>query len=146
MGMPPQQGMAMNGVQAPQGISQPGGMGMPPQGMQQPGQQAMGGGPHMIQPGAQPLVAVQSPPQVKTRGFNDDPQPVVCQWCGEQVTTVVEHSANLGTHLAAFGICMFGFWCGCCLAPYFMDATKMATHTCPKCKNMIAKKGFLTDM
>lgn len=86
------------------------------------------------------------PPQtiiVQPYAWGRAPVPVNCTSCNQPITTELEYETGTVTWLACLGISMAGLWCGCCLAPFYLDSCKDAIHKCPQCKAVIGRKDLL---
>ncbi|XP_041367090.1 cell death-inducing p53-target protein 1 homolog [Gigantopelta aegis] len=64
---------------------------------------------------------------------------IICQHCSATVKTTTTYEVGLLTWAAAGLICVFGFWLGCCLIPFCIDAAKDVSHTCPSCGQLCGK-------
>jgi lipopolysaccharide-induced tumor necrosis factor-alpha factor len=68
------------------------------------------------------------------------PRRGICPYCQSEVLTQINYEAGFGSHLLCCGLALGGCFCGCCLAPYFVDALKDVVHTCPNCHNKVGVK------
>ncbi|XP_076450920.1 LITAF domain-containing protein-like [Babylonia areolata] len=71
--------------------------------------------------------------------YREVPCLVVCQYCNATVTTTTCYSVGTFTWLAAGLILFLGFWLGCCLIPFCLDACKDVIHTCPNCRQNVGR-------
>ena len=78
-------------------------------------------------------------PVMVTTHFRDHPQRHLCQFCGVEGSTEVAYTSGVLTVLVAGGICLVGFWLGCCLIPFCVDELKDVEHFCPACRHMVGK-------
>jgi hypothetical protein len=58
------------------------------------------------------------------------PSLCVCPYCQQSIVSRVEKSAGPIVWLAAAGLCLFGFVCGCCLIPFCIHSIKVRTVYC----------------
>ena len=117
----------------------------------------------MQHPQTQPVQYVQQPtPQQQVIYVQQQPQPqpvqhqhvvvhnpkymprgpttAMCVKCQQTVQTQTRLEDGCGTWLICGGICLAGFWCGCCLIPFCLDDCKDVIHTCPRCGNYIGSR------
>ena len=71
------------------------------------------------------------------RIFTRHPSSVTCIHCNMNVVTRPRAEVGAGTWIAAVALILVGFWCGCCLIPFFVDEFKDVYHDCPNCKKTI---------
>mmetsp|Transcript_66618 Transcript_66618/g.105877 ORF Transcript_66618/g.105877 Transcript_66618/m.105877 type:complete len:149 (+) Transcript_66618:52-498(+) len=65
------------------------------------------------------------------------PMNAFCPRCQQNIVTKVTLEPGLGTYAVAGGICITGFFCGCCLIPFCVDQLQDAVHACPTCSTII---------
>ncbi|XP_070495352.1 lipopolysaccharide-induced tumor necrosis factor-alpha factor homolog [Chironomus tepperi] len=70
--------------------------------------------------------------------FGENPIAMTCPGCRNQIVTKVSHENNVINHSIALGLCLFGFWCCCCI-PYCIDSIKDVNHSCSKCGVFLGK-------
>mmetsp|Transcript_53028 Transcript_53028/g.47660 ORF Transcript_53028/g.47660 Transcript_53028/m.47660 type:complete len:173 (+) Transcript_53028:91-609(+) len=68
------------------------------------------------------------------------PTTALCAKCQTNVTTQTRMEDGCGTWLICGGICLAGFWCGCCLIPFCMDDCKDVIHTCTRCGTVVGSR------
>ena len=71
------------------------------------------------------------------------PQTVECSYCRATVTTAIRYQPGVGTWLLSGGICILGFWMGCCLIPFCVDQMKDASHVCPNCNQVLGESKLI---
>ncbi|KAH3743057.1 hypothetical protein Pelo_15550 [Pelomyxa schiedti] len=109
--------------------------------------------------GAPPVVYVMAPPTAvstvpvsSTVRYRDIPMKVQCEHCNSVTTTVLRYKTGLFTWAVAGGICVIGFWCGCCLVPFALNECKDVEHECglggsckvPRLEEAVQSEGLLT--
>ncbi len=94
---------------------------------------------------APPPVYIQSTlnPIIGSPYLGQNPTPIQCPRCQQQVITVVQYEAGAGTWLIALGICFFGGFIGCCLIPFCLPMCQDSVHICPSCKNIIGRRNLI---
>jgi lipopolysaccharide-induced tumor necrosis factor-alpha factor len=92
---------------------------------------------------SQTAVIIQQPQSMAISGatyrYSQYPALIICQHCQATVTTSMSYETGLLTWAVAGAICLFGFWLGCCLIPFCINATKDVEHSCPNCKHVVGK-------
>lgn len=147
---PPLQGFAPPPGQAPPPGAYPHGQ-VPPPGAYPPGQPMAH--PGYVQPGmphappgtyvagqpiaVQPGVAITQPVVVVNQQFRQSPVNTVCPHCSQNIITSTTAEPGGLTWLLCAGICLFGFWLGCCLIPFCIPDLQDIRHSCPNCKNTL---------
>ena len=71
--------------------------------------------------------------------FGDAPVATTCSNCNTQIVTAMRRSTGTTQWIASALICVFGFWCGCCLIPFCVDSWQDITHSCPNCNYVLGK-------
>lgn len=137
--------------QPPPGVAQPPPPGAyPPPGQQPyPGQYGQPGyGPPPAygpaQPGYAPqpqatTVVVASQPTVMVQHYRELQVNTTCPHCRAQVVTATHYETGTLAWVICVVIALVGFWLGCCLIPFCVDACKDVVHTCPNCRQQIAR-------
>ncbi|KAF7258969.1 hypothetical protein EG68_03762 [Paragonimus skrjabini miyazakii] len=80
------------------------------------------------QPTALPITVVS---------FGRDPIMFSCPHCRHYGLTSVERKAGCLAWLLCAIICLFGFWFGCCLIPFCVDAVNDFEHRCSGCRRIV---------
>lgn len=141
-GQQPYPGAYQQGMPPPAGYP----AGPPPVGpdgkpLVQPAGQPMMHQPMMAPPGGyiagQPVAAASTVVVVQQHMFRQLPVNTVCPHCHQNIITSTNAEAGGLTWLLCAGICLFGFWLGCCLIPFCIDDCQDIRHSCPNCKNTI---------
>lgn len=68
------------------------------------------------------------------------PTTALCSKCQTNVQTQTRLEDGCGTWLICGGICLAGFWCGCCLIPFCMDDCKDVIHSCSRCGTYVGAR------
>ncbi|CAG5114504.1 unnamed protein product [Candidula unifasciata] len=77
--------------------------------------------------------------------YRESPVRTMCPHCQADVVTATHYETGTFTWLACVIICFFGFknfvaFCiGCCLFPFCINGCKDVVHTCPNCRQQIAR-------
>ncbi|XP_076450921.1 LITAF domain-containing protein-like [Babylonia areolata] len=98
-----------------------------------PGQQSSSTTVVVSQPG------VYGPQPGSTAMYREVPCLIACQHCNATVTTTTAYSVGTATWLSCVIVCFVGFWLGCCLIPFCLDACKDVIHTCPNCRQNVGR-------
>ncbi|KAL7641529.1 UNVERIFIED_CONTAM: hypothetical protein RMT77_007400 [Armadillidium vulgare] len=64
---------------------------------------------------------------------------LTCPHCQQPIRTDVKKSPSIMAYFSSFFICFIGFFCGCCLIPFFIEDCKVSEHKCPKCNRILGK-------
>ncbi|OXU32014.1 lipopolysaccharide-induced tumor necrosis factor-alpha factor isoform X2 [Nasonia vitripennis] len=101
--------------------------GPPPVGFMPPPPYSDGAPP----PAGAPNVVVMHAPQL-----GPDPQTMTCPYCAATITTSIETSPSMKTHLMALLLCLFACWpCAPCV--YCCDSCLIKKHYCPSCQKFL---------
>lgn len=109
---------------------QPGGYGPPPPGPY--GQQAFS------QQG-QTTVVLAQPTLTVVQTFRESPVHTRCPHCQAEVVTATLYETGTFTWIVCLILCLVGCDLGCCLIPFCVDGCKDVIHSCPNCRQQIAR-------
>ncbi|XP_041363011.1 cell death-inducing p53-target protein 1 homolog isoform X2 [Gigantopelta aegis] len=140
---PPAYGPPPAGYGPPPG-GQPG-YGPPPAqyGYGQPGQYPPTGQP--AQPGYYPqnqqatTVVVAQPTIAVVQQYRESPVHTRCPYCQAEVMTGTHYETGTFTWVICLILALVGCWIGCCLIPFCVDGCKDVIHTCPNCRQQVAR-------
>ncbi|CAL8102232.1 unnamed protein product [Calicophoron daubneyi] len=94
-------------------------------------------GPNYGVPPQTTVVVQPSSVSVTTITFGRDPILLTCPHCHHYGLTNVHPEAGCLAWLICGLLCLFGFWLGCCLIPFCVDADKNVKHTCASCHRQV---------
>ena len=72
-------------------------------------------------------------PAFKDGDWPTESEKVTCHHCGADEMTKFHSKAGILAWISCFVICLFGFWCGCCLIPFCISALNEQSHKCARC-------------
>lgn len=109
----------------------------PPQGYpQQPGYP----GPQGYQTGQQSTtVVVAQPPVTLVQTFNAVPVRTSCPHCRADIVTATHFESGTFSWVVCVILCLVGCDLGCCLIPFCMEGCQDVVHSCPNCRQQIAR-------
>ena len=67
----------------------------------------------------------------------DDPVRVKCPYCKVEMFTRVKSRTGIGAWLASGAILFLGWFCGCCLIPFYLKEFQEFKHYCRNCSSLI---------
>ncbi|KAL8573745.1 hypothetical protein ACOMHN_019019 [Nucella lapillus] len=124
--------------------------GAPPPPGSYPGQPAYGQPPYgqpaygqPVQPGygpsGQTTVVVTQPALAVVQTFRESPVHTRCPHCQAEVVTGTQYETGTFTWIICFILCLVGCDFGCCLIPFCVDGCKDVIHSCPNCRQQVAR-------
>ena len=82
---------------------------------------------------ANPMQPEKRKKAYKTNKWPQRPKKVTCHHCGHTGTTEIKQKTGWLAIILAVVIFLLGFWCGCCLIPFFIPACNDIRHRCTHC-------------
>ncbi|BFZ18094.1 hypothetical protein BsWGS_21133 [Bradybaena similaris] len=82
---------------------------------------------------------VTQPTVTVVQVYRESPVRTTCPHCRADVVTATYYETGTFTWVACFVICLFVCWLGCCLFPFCIDGCKDVVHSCPNCRQQIAR-------
>nr|ALM25911.1 LPS-induced TNF-alpha factor [Sinohyriopsis schlegelii] len=89
--------------------------------------------------GANTTVVVAQPAVTLIQHFRESPVRMQCPHCRADIVTTTFYETGTLTWVACFVIAVVGFWLGCCLIPFCIDACKDCVHQCPNCRQQLGR-------
>jgi len=80
---------------------------------------------------------VDKPPEYASE--SEIPFTTRCMDCKNIVTTKIEYKPGPFTWIICIMIASFGFFLGCCAAPFCIKSAKDIVHICPDCNSEIGR-------
>ncbi|KAL8582669.1 hypothetical protein ACOMHN_064579 [Nucella lapillus] len=106
--------------------------GQPPYGQPAYGQPGYG-------PSGQTTVVVTQPALAVVQTFRESPVHTRCPHCQAEVVTGTQYETGTFTWIICFILCLVGCDFGCCLIPFCVDGCKDVIHSCPNCRQQVAR-------
>lgn len=88
---------------------------------------------------ASTTVVVTQPTMAVVQMYREFSVRCQCPHCRAEVQTATYYETGTLTWVLCFVIFVVGCFMGCCLIPFCMDGAKDVVHTCPSCRQQIAR-------
>ncbi|KAK7507192.1 hypothetical protein BaRGS_00001127 [Batillaria attramentaria] len=108
----------------------------------QPGYPQGYGQPAYGQPGyqsGQTTVVVTQPALTMVQTFRESPVHTRCPHCQAEIMTATHYETGTFTWIICLILCLVGCDLGCCLIPFCVDGCKDVIHSCPNCRQQVAR-------
>ncbi|XP_055875072.1 lipopolysaccharide-induced tumor necrosis factor-alpha factor homolog isoform X13 [Biomphalaria glabrata] len=84
-------------------------------------------------------VVVAQPPITVVQTFRDVPVHMNCPHCRAEIVTGTHYETGTFTWIICFVLFFVGCSLGCCFFPFCVDGCKDVIHTCPNCRQQLAR-------
>ncbi|KAK7111447.1 lipopolysaccharide-induced tumor necrosis factor-alpha factor homolog isoform X1 [Littorina saxatilis] len=84
-------------------------------------------------------VVVTQPALTMVQTFRESPVHTRCPHCQAEIVSATHFETGTFTWIICLILCLVGCDFGCCLIPFCVDGCKDVIHTCPNCRQQVAR-------